>query len=164
MLGFCATGALLAADARERSLHTTLRALLDTRFGGFLVTSPGPEGGHPPIPVRAVLLEDATPRDGYVSLRLRVIAIKLDRDWHSAEDGITASVGGTVTTGRVDEWRRGRTIELPMTFRRPTRYLDEGVPDFERDLALDGVTLLASIKSGLLVEVVERGSVMSEAA
>ena len=51
-----------------------------------------------------------------------------------------------------------------MTFRRPARYLNDGVPDFERDLALDGTTLLGSVKSGLLVDVVRRGTRLDEAA
>ena len=37
--------------------------------------------------------------------------------------------------------------DSPVTFRRPARYLNDGVPDFERDLALDGTALFASVKS-----------------
>jgi competence protein ComEC len=85
---------------------------------------------------------------------------------------VIASVGGDTALrsgdigadARADQWRAGRTIEAPMTFRRPARFLNDGVPDFERDLALDGVTLLASVKSGLLVDVIEQGSPLSEAA
>ena len=36
--------------------------------------------------------------------------------------------------------------------------------DFERDAALDGISLLGSIKSGLLVDVVGRGTIVSELA
>jgi competence protein ComEC len=164
MLGFFAAGALLVADARERSLQTTLRAKLERAFGGFLMTSAGPEGEHPPIAVRAVLLEDATPRDSYISLRVQVVAITLNGEWQTAEGGVIVSVSGEPSAGRIVEWRAGRTVEAPMTFRRPARFLDDGVPDFERDLALDGVTLLASVKSGLLVQVVEQGSLVHEVA
>src|SRR5262245_7393786 len=164
VLGFFAAGALLSADAREHALQTTLRARLESRFGGFLVTSAGPEGEHPPIPVRAVLVEDATPRDSYISLRVQVVAIKLSGEWQIADGGVIVSVSGEASTGRIVEWRAGRIVEAPMTFRRPARYLDEGVPDFERNLALDGVTLLASVKSGLLVQVVEQGSLVQEVA
>ena len=38
------------------------------------------------------------------------------------------------------------------------------MPDFERELALDGTTLLGSVKSGLLVDVVRRGTRLDEAA
>ncbi|HKE86471.1 MAG TPA: DNA internalization-related competence protein ComEC/Rec2 [Vicinamibacterales bacterium] len=164
VLGFFAAGALLTADARDHALQTTLRARLESRFSGFLMTSPGPEGEHPPIPVRAVLLEDATPRDNYISLRVRVVAIKLSAEWHTADGGVIVSVSGEASTGRIVEWRAGRIVEAPMTFRRPTRFLDDGVPDFERDLALDGITLLASVKSGLLVQVVAQGSLVDELA
>ncbi|HEX5635410.1 MAG TPA: DNA internalization-related competence protein ComEC/Rec2, partial [Gemmatimonadales bacterium] len=51
-----------------------------------------------------------------------------------------------------------------MTFRRPARYLNEGVPDFERDLALDGTTLLGTVKSALLVNVVAPGTWLDELA
>src|SRR6185436_6148857 len=63
-----------------------------------------------------------------------------------------------------DEWTAGRTLEMMATFRRPARYLNEGVPDFERDLALAGTSLFGSVKSRLLVEVVARGSATQEAA
>ena len=58
----------------------------------------------------------------------------------------------------------GRTLEMPVTFRRPARYLNDGVPDFERDLALDGTALFASVKSSVLVDVRQRGSAVEEAA
>ena len=50
------------------------------------------------------------------------------------------------------------------TFRRPARYLNDGVPDFERELALDGTTLFGSVKSALLIDVVARGSPFQERA
>ena len=74
------------------------------------------------------------------------------------------TVGGTASADRVLEWRAGRTIRAPVTFRRPARYLNDGVPDFERDLAIDGTALFGSIKSGLLVEVDARGSAVEEAS
>jgi len=162
VLGMLNAGAALAADAREQALHSSIRRLLDREFGGFLIESLGPEGRHDPLPSRLVLIEDASPRDGFVSLRAGLTAISLHGAWQPAGGGITLSVNGATAQGFVEEWRAGRTIEAPMTFRRPARYLDEGVPDFERDLALDGVTLLGSVKSGLLVQVVARGGVVSE--
>ena len=42
--------------------------------------------------------------------------------------------------------------------RRPSRYLDPGVPDEERALARRGTTLVGTVKSGALVEVLARGS------
>lgn len=75
---------------------------------------------------------------------------------------MTLSVGGAGLPAAFSEWRAGRAIEAQVTYRRPSRYLNEGVPDVERALALDGTTLLGSIKSGLLVEVVSRGTTIEE--
>jgi competence protein ComEC len=184
-IGYLCTGVVLAANTRDRALHTSLRMVVDREFAGFLIDTFGPGGEHPPTLARAVVLEDATPRDTYVSLRARVIAMHLHGRWQPVEGVVTVSVGGEAAlqsesvvndgreetnlhiaevTGVVAEWTAGRTIEAPMTFRRPARFLNEGVPDFERDLALDGVTLLASIKSGLLIDVVSPGSRLAEAA
>jgi competence protein ComEC len=46
-------------------------------------------------------------------------------------------------------------------FRRPARYLDDGVPDAEEARALRGVSLLGSVKSGLLVERWRGGDLLS---
>jgi competence protein ComEC len=162
--GFLASGAALAADARERALHSSVRSQLDEAFGGFLIESLGPEGRHDPVPSRVVLLEDAAPRDGFVALRARLVAISLHGVWHPADGGITVGVGGAAGADIVGKWRAGRTVEAPITFRRPVRYLNEGVPDLERDLALSGVALLGSVKSGLLINVVSRGGLVWELA
>src|SRR5438552_3258686 len=82
----------------------------------------------------------------------------------AAAGGGVLGVGGVPNAERALEWRRGRVLEAPVTFRRPPRFLDDGVPDFERDAALDGISLLGSIKSGLLIDVVQRGSFASELA
>lgn len=162
VLGFAAGGAVLSADAREHALHSTLRQRLDREFGGFLIESIGPAGRHDPVPSRAVLVEDAAARDGFVSLRARVVAVRLAGTWQPADGGVSISVNGLAHEDRISSWRAGRTIEAPITYRRPARYLNDGVPDVERDLALGGVTLLGTIKSGLVIDVIGRGSVVSE--
>jgi competence protein ComEC len=162
--GFVCAGALLAADARQRALDVSLRRILDTAVGGFAIATLGPEHDHDPLPVRALLLEDAAPRDGFVSLRAHVTAISLAPAWTAADGGVSLSVSGQAAAQHAFEWRAGRTIEAPVVFRRPARYLNDGVADFERALSLDGTTLFGSIKSGLLVQIVERGTVVDEAA
>ena len=162
--GFLCAGVLLAADARRDALDSSLRRLLDERFGGFALDALGPEGDHDPVPVRGVLLEDAAPRDGYVSLQLRTTAVEMSSRWIPVQGGVTISVSSEAAAGRAAAWRAGRTIEAPVSFRRPARYLNDGVPDFERDLALGGMTLLGSIKSGLLVGVYAPGSLFDEFA
>jgi competence protein ComEC len=161
-LGFWACSVVLAAHDTERALHPSLRARLDREVGGFDIDRLGPERDHAPILTRATLLEDASPRDGYVSLRLNVVALHLRDDWQPVEGAVTVSISGAASLGRVLEWRARRAIQLPIAFRRPTRFLNDGVPDFERALALDGTTLLGTVKSALLVEVVSRGGPLDE--
>jgi competence protein ComEC len=161
-LGFALGGAVLTIDASERARHAPLRKVLDEEFGGFLIDSIGPAGRHDPVPARALLVEDASPRDDFVSLRARILAVKLRGAWRPVDGGVTVSVNGALSDKGAAEWRAGRTIEAPLAFRRPARYLNDGVPDFERDLALAGTTLFATVKSGLLIEIVSNGSVLDE--
>jgi competence protein ComEC len=163
-IGYACAGAALAADARGQALDSPLRRVLDGAVGGFVLDDPGPGGDHDPISVRAVLLEDAAIRDGFVSLRAHVTAVAIGAGWVDAAGGVSISIGGRVAPERAGEWRAGRAIQAPVSFRRPARYLNDGVPDFERDLALGGTTLFASVKSGLLVDVVRHGSAIHERA
>jgi competence protein ComEC len=160
--GFCLAAAALAAGARDEALHPPLRAVLDTAVGGFLIDGFGPENDHDPFPVRLELLEDAAIRDDYVSLRARVLAVKPGRAWNAAQGDVTFTVSGEASFQRAREWRAGRVLAADATFRRPSRYLNDGVPDFERQLALDGTTLFGSIKSGLLIDVLTPGSWFEE--
>jgi competence protein ComEC len=161
-LGFAVAGAVLAADARAGALRPSLRTALDQTFGGFDIDTPGPEADHQPMPVRGVLAEDAALRDGFASLRVQVVAVAPAGEWRSADGGVALTVSGQAAAARVLEWRAGRTIEAPVSFRRPARYLNDGVPDFERDLAFDGITLFGSVKSGLAVEVIADGAWIDE--
>jgi len=163
-LGFWACGVVLGDDAYDHAIHTSLRSRLDQEFHAFTIESLGPEGDHDPLRVQLVLTEDASRREGFMSLRANVIALQIGEHWHAVDGGVIVTVSGAVTTSRAQTWRAGRTIVAPMTFRRPAQYLNEGVGDFERDLALDGITLLATVKSGLLIEVVARGSALEETA
>jgi competence protein ComEC len=162
--GFFGSGAALGVAARDAALYTPLRAALDRAFGGFDLRTAGPGGRHDPVAVRAQLLEDAAPEDGFIALRARITAIRLDDRWRAAAGGVTLAVGGAASAARADQWRAGRTIETFAAFRRPARYLNDGVPDFERQLALDGTALFGSVKSALLVDVVGRGSLPQESA
>jgi competence protein ComEC len=78
--------------------------------------------------------------------------------------GVLLTVAGTLASERMHDWRAGRTIRAPAQLRRPTRYLNPGVADEERSLARRGITLVGSVKSGALVEVVHEGGWGSEAA
>ena len=95
LAGFLAGGAALAVSARGRALNSPARQILDREFGGFLIESIGPAGRHDPLPSRVVLVEDASPRDGFVSLRADVIAVQIRGVWQPAGGGIALSVNGT---------------------------------------------------------------------
>lgn len=148
---FGCCGFILGSHARERAIDTPLRAAVD-------------EDAREPTGTRFRLVEDAAFDVNPTTLRAEVVSIRVRDAWAPAGGGVVLSVGGAAAGSRVTEWRRGRLLEAPVTFRRPARYLNEGVPDFERDAALDGMSLLGSIKSALLVEVIRRGTIVSELA
>jgi competence protein ComEC len=77
---------------------------------------------------------------------------------------VLLSVTGTLAAGEADRWRAGRTIRAPVQLRRPSRYLDPGVPDGERALARRGTRLVGVVKSAALVEVLENGGTLQELA
>ncbi len=153
----------LAADAKQKALDTPLRLALDREFGGFAIDTPGPGGRHDPIGVRGVLAEDAARSDDLITLRVHVTQITIRGTPQPVDGQVTFSVAGFAATS-LSAWTAGRTLQMMATFRRPARYLDEGVPDFERDLALSGTTLFGSVKSGLLVDVIAHGNLVQEAA
>ena len=153
VVGFLLAGAALGAAARGRALDPPLREVL-----------PDLSGEYAPVPTRLVLFEDGSRGGGGVTLRARTTAVWIDGAWVPAEGGVIVSVRGVEGLAGLDTWTAGRTLEMPVTFRRPTRYLNDGLPDAERALALDGTTLLGSVKSGLLVGVPVRGSPVTEAA
>ncbi|MEQ1760849.1 MAG: DNA internalization-related competence protein ComEC/Rec2 [Vicinamibacterales bacterium] len=157
VLVFACGGALLATTDRRHALHSTLRTVLDDRYGGFLIDSLGPEGVHPPVLTRAILTEDASSDPPGAQMRARVVAIQLEGEWRTVDGGVSVSIGGDVPAEAILRLRAGRTVTAPLTFRRPARYLNPGVPDFERSLAMNGTTLFASAKSALLIDVISPG-------
>jgi len=163
-LGFWVSSVVLTSNALDRARHPALRQFLEREFGGFEISTLGPEADHDPILARAVLIEDASPREGYVSLHVEVTALRLMDAWHPVEGGVIVSVGGVAARDRVLEWRAQRTIEAPMVFRRPARFLNDGVPDFEEAVARDGTTLFGSIKSARLVQLVSHAGPIDELA
>lgn len=162
--GFLVVGATLAAEARDRAMSTPLRAELDRTFGGFAVGAPGAGGRHDPIAIRAVILEDAARLSAFTVLRARIQAIRPGQIWVPSGGVVTLTVGGRPPQAAIDAWQAGRAIETFATFRRPATFRNEGLPDLERQLALDGTTLFAGVKTGLLVTVQAPGTVVTESA
>jgi competence protein ComEC len=164
LTAFACAGIVLGAQARDDAIDTPLRRVLDREFGGFTVDAAALPGERTPIPSRFVLTEDASTDADGTTLRANVVAVRLRDEWLPAGGGVVVSVGGAPNELRAASWRRGRVLQAPINFRRPARYLDDGVADFERQTALDGVSLLGSIKSGLLIDVVTPGSMLDERA
>jgi len=148
---FGCCGFIVGSHARERAIDTALRDVVD-------------EDAHEPTATRFLLAEDASSDANLTTLRAQVVSIRVGDTWMPADGGVVLSVGGIAAAPRIVGWRRGRLLEAPVTFRRPARYLNEGVPDFERDAALDGISLLGSVKSALLVDVIRRGTFVTEVA
>ena len=161
---FGCCGFILGSNARQESIDTPLRVALDRKLHGFRVGSNQLPETNRPLPTRLLLTEDASVEDNLATLRARVVAIRPDGVWVPADGGAVLSVSGSASQVRFTEWRRGRVLEAPVTFRRPARFLNDGVSDFERDAALDGISVLGTIKSGLLVDVVHRATPIGELA
>lgn len=155
--GFLAVGGLLGRDAVERAERSSLRRVFD-RHAGDLGRSPDP------VVVEGRLRRDAAPTDYGVSLTLAVERIRVGHVSRAVQGGVSLSVGGELWRGRVGEWTAGRRLRVPATLRLPMRYLNPGSAGQERALAVRGLTLLGSVKSGALVEILERGGAATEAA
>ena len=148
---FVSGGALLSADAWREASRPGLRLAFDARAAGE---------GRASVVLTGVLREDAAERPAGVSLSLDVIAI----DDEPVNGGVLLTVAGDLARGLAREWRAGRTLKMPAEIRRPTRYLNPGGFDEERSLARRGSVLVGGVKSGALVEILETGSRVAEAA
>ena len=164
-LGFALAAMLLAHDARARALASPLRAALDAKYGRFAFDTPSRGPTPEPIATRFEIVQDAAAVDDAVSMPVAVVGVQIDGTWQDIPSERTRlTISGTVAASRPADWRAGRLAIAPVTFRRPASYFNDGVADFERDLAIAGTTLLGSVKSGYLVDVEARGSLVHEAA
>jgi competence protein ComEC len=164
--GFFAGGALLAADAWQRAWRPPLRVAFDeeARTQRSRAEAEGrrlPEDDEAFTVLEGALRADAAPTENGVSLSVSVDTI--EGFSRPVTGGIAVTVVGTLAFENLDEWREGRRVRFPVVLRRPSRYLDPGVPDHERALARRGITLVGTVKSGGLVEVLARGSWLAEA-
>jgi competence protein ComEC len=160
LIAFAAAGWTLAVLDANAALNTSLRACLLREHGPAAILD---EAGDP-VELTARLGADAARLPGGVRLDLEASAVTVDgREFH-AEGGVLATVAGEVPPERVEEWRAGRLVRLPVLLRRPSRYMDPGVPDHELALARRGVTLVGIAKSAMLVETLRRGSAFDELA
>jgi competence protein ComEC len=166
--GFAAGGALLSSVAWQRAWRPSLRIAFEALARDDRAAADR-EGRRLPLDdeayatVEGTLRSDAAPGDAGVSLSVAVDRIGAERDGFSrAQGGVQLTVVGQLARDRAGEWRAGRRVRAPALLRRPSRYLDPGVPDNERALARRGTTLVGTVKSGALVELLERGTRWTE--
>jgi competence protein ComEC len=164
MVSLAGSGWLLGAHFVDRALHPPLRTLLEQRLGGFAIDADPPGRTDTPVVVEGRLLADAVLTDSGVQLRVDVARVWVGPSPEVAAGGVSMSVAGAPQPDQVASWRAGRTIRAPAALRRPARYLNEGLPDQERAMARRGVSLVGTVKSAALVDVVARGRVWEEAA
>jgi len=158
-VGFACGGAALGGQADWDAAHSTLRAALAAARGGGDLSS-DPIGT---VDLSGVLGEDAAPAEaGGARLSIEVSAMEVDGHRQVVSGGVSLTVvSGVGATDRL-QWRRGRHVTVTAQLRRPARYLNPGVPDFERAAARRGTTLVGSIKSRFLVQVDADGSALEE--
>src|SRR5918996_3212666 len=174
-LGFFAGGGLLSAAEWQRAWRPSLRLTFEelARRERDRADRRLPEDDSAFAVLHGVLRGDAAPTDAGASLRVMVDAVEHSAaSWLTTDDtrptvepargGVAVTVVGSLAAGRIDEWRAGRRVRVPVQLRRPSRYLDPGVPDQERALARGGVTLVGTVKSAALVEIVAPGSWIDE--
>ena len=112
--------------------------------------------------IRGRLRRDAAPTDYGASLTVEVLRVERGRAARPMRGAVRTSVGGSLTGGRIEQWRQGRTVRLPVRLRRPARYANHGTPDQAHRLRVRGVDLLGSVTSALQVEVLDTGSLREE--
>jgi len=164
LAGLAAACALLAFAAQDAALHPPLRTLLEQRLGGFAIEGMDAPRHDTPIVVEGRLAADAAITESGALLRLQVERVWIGPCPEPAPGGVSLTVSGTLAADAVGEWRAGRRVKAAALLRRPARYLNAGVPDQERLLARRGISLVGSVKSAALVEVVSRGHWFDETA
>ena len=116
------------------------------------------------VVVQGRLVRDATPTDFGARLLVSVEHVRDGGRDRPVSGGARVTVGGSYVDEPVGQWVAGRRVRMPVAFRRAPRFLNPGVADQERVLMRRGFALLGSVKSALLVDVVEAGPVWQEAA
>lgn len=154
--GFASAGMLLGAHATREAAHTSLAAWYEARGSD-------PRAAEVAV-VTGRLRRDALPAEYGARLLIEVEQVRARGRSIPLGGGLRVAVGGRFVAERIDRWVAGRRVRMPVLLRRAPRYLNPGVADQERRMAWRGVALLGSVKSALLVEVVERGKPWHEAA
>ena len=148
---------ILGAEAQYRALHPPIRQLLDEQFGGFAIDTVDIERHDTPIEIEGRLMADAAITEAGANLRLRLHFVRLVTCPQPVDGRVSITVAGRLIADAATEWRAGRIVRMPAVLRRPARYLNYGVPDYELMLARRGMALVGTVKSAALVQVIARG-------
>lgn len=165
-LGFAGGGCLLGASAWREAWRPSLRVLFErTARADEALTAV----------LTGVLDADAAPGPQGVVLRVRAVGIRLrqrtlprasvwldDAAERAVHGGVLVSVGGGLAEEAATRWRAGRVVRMSVRLRRPAVHVNPGGADEAGALARRGVTLVGSVKSAALVEVVAPGGRASE--
>lgn len=122
-------------------------------------------GESDPVLVEGLLRDDAAVVEYGALLTIDVQRAGVGSGERSAvRGGVRLTVGGAPSASAVAAWRAGRAVRLPVTLRRPLTFSNPGVPDDARATARRGIVLNGSVKSASLVDVLAKGSWVSERA
>jgi competence protein ComEC len=163
-LSVVAAAWLVGGHALDRALHPSLRVILEQRLGGFSIDRLAEGRQESPVTIEGRLRGDAVLTETGAIARIDVERVWLGPCPEPAAGGISVGIGGAMQAEHVAQWTEGRVIRAPVLLRRPARYLNQGLPDQERAFARRGVTLVGTIKSAAVIEVVARGRWWDEAA
>ena len=155
-VGFLTAGLLLGANATRAATRTSLAVWHEQRAGGPAAAEA--------VVVTGRLLRDALPADYGARLLVQVERVRAGGRELPLAGGVQVAVGGRFVAARRGRWVAGRRVRMPVLLRRPPRHLNPGVGDQQQRLAWRGVALLGSVKSALLVEIVEPGRPWQEAS
>lgn len=157
-LGFALAGATLTGHTEAAALATPLVHVLRKE--------PGLLGGRAPVHLLGRLREDAVAGIDGPSLTLEVTAVDVGRGLTPVRGGVRLSVGGAPEASTVVRWRAGRRVEAWALLREPGVYRNPGGAgsDEPARLARRGIALVGTVKSGRVVEVTSRGSLVAEAS
>lgn len=142
-----AAGAVNTSQAWEHALRSPLRAL-GTEWAARDAV----------VTIEGRLQGDAEPTESGARLLVGVTKVVDGQDIRTMDGTVAVSVAGNRVAERLNGWRGGRLVRLPVSVRAGQRYRNPGVADPATTMALRGIAWRASAKSALLVEVLDMGS------
>jgi competence protein ComEC len=120
--------------------------------------------GAASIEIEGRLRSDAAADEDATRMLIAVTHVTVDGARVAASGDAMLTVTGRLADSARPGWRAGRLVALPATVRRPTSYLDAGVPDQDLAAARRGLILIGSVKSAALVRIADEGTWTGERA